>query len=81
MALFDMNVTEIARIAMGSALLAVGLIDLKAARSSEPRTGWLSQLDEALFESLSEDTAVALRKATATILLVTGLGICLSAFF
>lgn len=81
MAIFDMDVLAMARIAMGSALLAFGLMDFKALRDPKPSAGWLAALDESLFQSLPEDTVTALRKATATILLITGLGICLSAFF
>jgi hypothetical protein len=64
-----------ARAAIGSGLVAIGIQDFKNARLPQGE----GSVDELILRGVSEETATNLRRATATLLIIVGAFICVSA--
>ena len=69
------------QIVIGSSVTALGYRDYLLASATQPRKGLLDQLDTALFPDMPEQTWVHIRRATAALLMATGLGICVGTLF
>jgi hypothetical protein len=70
------------QIIMGSSLAVLGYRDFRlAAAATKAREGLLDELDTALFPDMPEETMVQIRRATAAVLMLAGIGICIATLF